>query len=207
MLRKLCFILAGAALLTAPLLKSNTAKASPDMQTITLNTGYDHSQQKAYTVGPADSFWTLIQDPSSSTAEPRPANTINRHPAWSAVQGASQWISFSPTGSGPGLLKGTYVYQKCFCLTKALWENPEAISQSSLNVSVRADDAFYLGLNTMPDPSLNASYLLTNMTGGGGGYTGPAASLSVKGEKLLPLLQPGRNCLNVRVEDMGEVIT
>jgi hypothetical protein len=59
----------------------------------------------------------------------------------------------------------------------------------------------------MPDPSLNASYLLTNMTGGGGGYTGPAASLSVKGEKLLPLLQPGRNCLNVRVEDMGEVIT
>jgi hypothetical protein len=209
MLRKICFMLAVAALLTATLSKStDTAKASPDMQTITLNTGYDHPSQRKYNpIGLLDAFWTVVQDPSPSTQEPRPANTINKHAAWSAAQGESQWISYSQSGSAPAPVKGTYVYQKCFCLTKALWENPEAIRQSSLDVSVRADDAFYLGLNTTPDPNVPASYLLATTTGVGGGFNGNPMTLSIKGEKLLRLLRPGSNCLTVRVEDTGQVIT
>jgi hypothetical protein len=205
MLRKICFMLAVAALLMAALSgNTDTVKASPDMQTITLNTGYDHPLQHKYNpVGPLDAFWTVVQDPSPLTQEPRPANTINKHPAWSAAQGESQWISYSQNGSAPPPLKGTYVYQKCFCLTKALWENREAISQSSLDVSVRADDAFYLGLNTMPGPTNN----LLATTNAGGGFNGNSASLSIKGEKLLSLLRPGSNCLIVRVDDIGLAIT
>ena len=71
MLRKICFMLAFAALLTAALSRStDTAKASPDMQTITLNTGYDHPSQHKYAIGPLDAFWTVVQDPSPSTQEP-----------------------------------------------------------------------------------------------------------------------------------------
>jgi len=216
MLRKICFTLAGAALLAASLLTGGPAKASPDMQTITLNTGYNHPVQHKYAVapnvgplgpgvGPLDSFWTVVKEPSKASQVPRPANTINKHPAWAAAAGESQWISFSPNGSGPNM-KGTYVYQKCFCLTKALWDNPEAIRRSSLDLTVRADDEFYVGLNKTPDPNDPASYLIKTGTSTGG-YTGPAATLSVNGEKLLSLLRPGSNCLTVRVEDMGQVIT
>ena len=108
------------------------------MQTITLNTGYDHPSQHKYNpVGPLDAFWTVVQDPSPSTQEPRPANTINKHPAWSAAQGESQWISYSQSGSAPAPVKGTYVYQKCFCLTKALWENPDTLRRSTAGAPLR----------------------------------------------------------------------
>lgn len=204
MLRKICFMLAVAALLTAAMSRStDTAKASPDMQTITLNTGYNHSTQHKYLVGNPDAFWTIIQDPSNAT--PRPANTITPHQAWSQPQGESQWISFSQNGSGrPG---GVYVYQKCFCLSRALWDNPEAIRQSSLDIKARGDDAFYLGLNTTPDPNVPGSYLLATTTGVGGGFNGNPISLSIKGDKLASLLRPGPNCLTVRVDDTGGVIT
>lgn len=201
MLRKICFMLALAALLTAALLKNtDTAKASPDMQTITLNTGYNHSSQQAYGIGVGDAFWTLVKDASGPTS--RPAITINKHSAWSPPGGASQWISFSQNGVGRA--GGIYVYQKCFCLTKTLWENPEAMRQSSLDITVRADDGFYLGLNTVPGPG---NSLLATIPGSSGGFSGAPGTLSVKGEKLLSLLKPGTNCLYARVDDTGGVIT
>jgi hypothetical protein len=88
-------------------------------------------------------------------------------------------------------------------MTKALWENKEAIQQSSLYVSVRSDDRFYLALNQVPSSGNN----LLASGGGNGGFMGPPAVLQITGSNLLQHLRPGRNCLNVTVEDIGGVIT
>lgn len=222
MLRKMLSALVVLSLAVMMLVKSGPAKASasPDMQTITLNTGFDHVTQKKYPVasnvaplgpasGPVDEYWTVIKDPINGTA-PHAANNINAYPgAWKPAQGESQWISYSPTGSQQ-LKQGPYYYQKCFCLTKALWDNQAAIAQSQLKVSVRADDFFYLGLNTMPDssPMPNSStYQLKTTVPNLGGFSTAPAVWEIKGEQLVKLLRPGRNCLNVRVDDIGGVIT
>ena len=102
-----------------------------------------------------------------------------------------------------GLRQGAYIYQKCFCLTRALFENKEAINQSSLDLAVMADDAFYLDINNMPTPSSN----IFTYGSGNGGFAGPPATLKLTGQALVSKLKVGRNCLNVRVDDLGGVIT
>ena len=219
MLRKLVLALAVLSLAVMTLVKSGPAKASPDMQTITLNTGFDHGTQMKYPVasnvaplgpafGPVDEYWTVIKDPVNGTA-PHAANNINAYPgAWKPAQGESQWISYSPTGSQQ-LKQGSYYYQKCFCMTKTLWDNKDAISQSSLKVSVRADDGFYLGLNTVPDQNPIPNPLTYQLKSGSGvgGFGSPPAVWSIAGDQLAKMLHPGRNCLTVRVDDTGGVIT
>jgi hypothetical protein len=51
--------------------------------------------------------------------------------------------------------------------------------------------------------------LATNTSPGAGGFgnSNPFAVLQIKGSKLRDLLRPGRNCLTVRVDDIGGVIT
>lgn len=212
MLRRTCLMLTILALVTATLMTKNSGMAAPDMQTITLNTGFNHDTQQVFGIGSVtspvkDVFWTLIQDPIGSTSEARAADTIQKHSAWQPPQGTneSQWISYSPNGS-QGIVKGAYYYQKCFCLTKALWENKEAIAKSILDVSVRSDDGFYLGLN-IPPSSLGPSSNHLASSGSTGGFNGAPAILTLTGEKLAQLLRPGRNCLTVRVDDTGTVIT
>ncbi|MFY9619585.1 MAG: hypothetical protein WAQ99_07205 [Pyrinomonadaceae bacterium] len=204
MLRTMCLVLATLAILTALVMTHNSAKASPDMQTITLNTGYNHANQSAFPIGALDAFWTVTQDPIAGTSEPRSANAINKHAAWQPAQQPpnSQWISYTGNGA-TGIKQGPYIYQKCFCLTKALWQNKDAIQQSTLDLSIRADDNFYVGLNQMPTPGSN----LLTQGGGVGAFNGPPAVLKITGNKLLQLLKPGRNCLVVRVDDIGSVIT
>lgn len=218
MLRKLMLVLAVSTMLISSSLAMNSPLnpilPAPDMQTITLNTGFNHATQKVFTIGQPDIYWGVIADPiSPQTSEPRPADTIQKHNAWQPPLGPpppnqeSQWISYTPGGSN--LIKqGAYYYQKCFCLKKALWNNEAAIAQSSLDVAVRADDAFYLGLN-VPwkdlGPPANKHQLATSNTAGG--FSGPPAVWKVTGKDLLKLLRPGRNCLTVRVDDLGGVIT
>jgi hypothetical protein len=204
MFRKMCLVLAILAMLTAMMMTHNSAKASPDMQTITLNTGYNHDNQQVFPIGSPDLFWTVYADPIFTNIEPRSADVINKHTAWQSAQDPpnSQWISYTKNGS-TGIKQGPYVYQKCFCMTKALWENKDAIQQSSLDVSVRSDDRFYLAVNQIPSSGNN----LLASGGGNGGFMGPPAVLQITGSNLLRHLRPGRNCLFVTVEDIGGVIT
>lgn len=211
MLRKLTLILAMLAILIPSSLALNSfahpAMPAPDMQTLTLNTGFNHDTQKPYSIGTPDVFWSVIKDPIALTSESRASDTILKHSAWKPPQGTneSQWISYTANGS-KDLMAGPYFYQQCFCLSKSLWDNPAAIAQSSLDVSVLADDAFYLGLNIAPGALGPSSNHLAS-GGGAGGFGGPPATLKITGNKLLSLLRPGRNCLTVRVDDIGGVIT
>ena len=211
MLQKLTLVLAILAMLIPSSLTINSlahpAMPAPDMQTITLNTGFNHDTQKTFAIGTPDVFWSVIKDPIAITNESRAADTILKHNAWKPPQGTneSQWISYTTNGS-KDLQAGPYYYQKCFCLTKALWDNKAAIAQSSLDVSVLSDDGFYLGLNLAPGSLGPSSNHLTH-GGGAGGFSGAPAVLKITGDKLVSLLRPGRNCLTVRVDDIGGVIT
>jgi hypothetical protein len=83
--------------------------------------------------------WTVEQDPSSGTIEPRPAQVVaNPHPAWGQIQGA-QWITAAsqPGGLGPF---GRYCYGLRFCLCSG-FEDPK------LEVQLLADDVGELQLN------------------------------------------------------------
>lgn len=211
MFRRFCLVLAILAMLTAVVIPPHSADAAPDMQTITLNTGFNHAAipQVAYLVSETDLYWSVMQDPvTGSGPEPRPADVVKPHLAWAGAQGVSMWISYSLNGS-LGIVQGDYYYQKCFCMTKALWAkgNQEAVSKSNFDVSVRADDAFYLGINTKPDKNIPSTYLLSSSVPNGGGFTGKAAKLTLTGSELLKVLRPGRNCLTVRVDDIGGAIT
>jgi hypothetical protein len=201
-------LISSSLAMTSPV---NSAMPAPDMQTITLNTGYNHNTQQAFTVGQPDAYWTVIQDPVIQTNEARAADTVPPYgSAWKPPQGTneSQWISYIPGGS-KYIKQGPYYYQKCFCLTKALWQNKAAIVQSSLDVSVMADDAFYLGLN-IPTASLGPNShpnKLLQYSSTAGGFGGPPAVRTITGSNLVNLLRPGRNCLTVRVDDIGGVVT
>ena len=200
MFRITLMVLAGLAILTVMLMPHNSAEAAPDMQTVTLNTGFNQNAQVKYPLPSSapvlDLFWTVTADPVSG-AVPRSANVINKHAAWQSALVDSQWISYVTNGS-TGIKKGPYVYEKCFCLTKALFSNQDAIQKSSFDVSVRADDGFSL--------ALNGNNLLSS-GGGVGAFNGPPATLTVKGAQLVKNLKPGRNCLTVKVDDTGTVIT
>jgi LysM repeat protein len=58
--------------------------------------------------------WMVTQDPDSGTVEPRPANIIAKHQAWTILPG-TQWIGPSDQAASDAPT-GLYRYRFCFCL-------------------------------------------------------------------------------------------
>lgn len=93
--------------------------------------------------------WTVEQDPSSGTIEPRPAQVVAApNKSWGQIQSA-QWITAGsqPGGNGPN---GRYGYGFRFCLCSG-FEDPR------LEVQLLADDVGEIQLNghvikTTPNP-------------------------------------------------------
>lgn len=188
-------------------LTANSIFAQPDTQTVTLNTGYNHgaTPQTTYAVGGGqkDDYWQLVSDPIASTVDPRRANTIPPYgSAWKPAMPMSTWLSYNNNGQ-QGILKGDYVYRKCFCLKKG-FDSKEAMEKTKMNLSVRADDAIFIHLNQVPT---NSNYLLTNSATSGGFNSVNPATLGLEGEKLFEMLKVGVNCLYAKVQDTGTVVT
>lgn len=76
--------------------KDSTCLEIPEqcrVDSIRINTGYDHAAQAAYAVHTPDSYWTVEQEPGSGTV-PHPAWTIPKYPTgWHTPLGVSQWLS------------------------------------------------------------------------------------------------------------------
>lgn len=194
--------LSGTIALGICLILCNIAFAQ-DMQTITLNTGYNHTSNSVYPAGGYDLFWTLLSAPTYAGATPRSANVTAGHPAWALPTPGSQWISYNSTNGFSS--NGDFIYQKCFCL-KPGFNRPNAVAQSILNIGVRADDFFWVGLNTIPVPSSLATYFL-NTTLPMGAHNGPLKTGTLSSTALTSRLRVGQNCLNVLVRDTGAGIT
>jgi hypothetical protein len=189
----------------AILLVAISSIAQPDMQTLTLNTGFNHATQTTFAVGGGqkDDYWQLVSDPIASTTEPRLANTIPPYgSAWKPAMSNSTWLSYNLNGQ-QGIQQGDYVYRKCFCLKKG-FDSKDALEKTKMNISVRADDAIFVHLNVIPTSS---NYLLTNSASSGGFNSANPATLDIGGGKLFSMLKVGTNCLFAKVQDTGTVVT
>lgn len=153
------------------------------VDTLPLNTGWDHTSGSVYPAGSFDANWTVTCDPDSLTVEPRPANVVATYGAWQAALPDSRWISgySDPTTDQNGL----YCYQICFCLD-------QGFNDAELYVELRADDSAVVILNGTPIVSTPA---------GSFGTASPTTHL----ETDQSLFQPGQNCIRVEAYNLQAV--
>ena len=189
-----------------------------DVQTLTLNTGFNHDTNQVYslTAPLKDDFWTLFYDQANVPI--RLADIMNNHPAWKPAMADSQWIAFAPNGVpvANGKPRRVYVFQKCFCLKKG-FDDEKNFKNTMLELNLRADDwaAVYLNENPATITATNPpSYpflppnALLSPTASSGGFNSPnPATFKLEGKKLISSLRVGRNCLQVRLDDLYYVVS
>ncbi len=130
--------------------------------TVTLNTGYNHSTNASYTVGAWDNYWKVITGPSSNSCGvytyPSPANVIT--PSWGATNlyTNTQWLSFRPTASlncnntcASGIQP--VVFERKFCMVK-----PDTVI---IDVFMRFDNAACLFVDGTATGTLGTNVPLT----------------------------------------------
>ncbi len=155
----------------------------PPAQTLPIATGYNYATSSTYAIGNPDPNWTVVADPDPYTSEPRPAWTINKHPAWKPALPGSNWISSYPSYSDN--VNGKYIFESCFCL-QAGFRTP------TLDLALRADDKAEVFLNGHPlGHTPDTSYDEPNPT-----------QLTLSAAELF---QVGRNCISVAVENVNQV--
>lgn len=202
-----------------------------DVQTITLNTGWDHQTNSLVPVPAAswpvpagaphpDLNWTLVHDSTvdmGGVAFPRSADVILPYPnAWRPAMTDSFWIAFERNGLPvrDGKRARIYVFEKCFCL-KAGFDQGEAVAVSAMNIQLRADDnaVAYLNepvaniiLQEYPSPGEPGAILQTSSSAGG--FSNPVpAQTSLSGAGLISRLNVGTNCLRVKLYDLYYVVS
>ncbi|HVZ38511.1 MAG TPA: hypothetical protein VHI13_04490 [Candidatus Kapabacteria bacterium] len=133
-----------------------------------------------------DSTWTLVSGPDPGT-HPRCADNIpSPYPGtWAPVIPGTQWIGANPTGtSRPGCVPGDmYTYRKSFCVAEA--------GTFIITITGSADDSGVVDLNgvTLSPAGVLFNYA-TNTT-----------------QTYIVALEPGCNCIDIRVFDLGCGIT
>jgi len=157
-----------------------------DVRKVVLNTGYNCMKDdgSVLTCGMTDGRWLVIQDPSSSTTEPRPAVVVDR--------GVSNWKSPEPgsTYIGPNTIcnastsspVGTYQYRYCFCV-----DDPDVAKLGQL--LFRADNEATVYLNDT----------VIHQTNGGGSFQDNVPQQINYAGKL----KKGTNCLTVVVHNFN----
>lgn len=189
-----------------------------DVQTLTLNTGFNHDTNQMYSLAAPkkDDFWTVLYDQTSVPI--RLSDIMQNHSAWKPALPDSQWIAFAPNGipSNNGQPRRVYVFQKCFCLKQG-FNNDKYIKDAVLELNFRVDDwgAVYLneslaaitGTNPTSYPFLPSNALLAPTNIAGGFNSQNPANLKISGADLVKRLRAGKNCLQVRVDDLGYVVS
>lgn len=119
------------------------------VNSVPVNTGYNHYTNTTYNDGLHDAYWQVVADPDNQTTEPRPANVIAPNSSWSGAFSSTKWICAYP--SSGSAQSGLYEFEYKFCLYD--------ISNVSLTMQLRADDtaAVYVNghyvLSTQPPTS------------------------------------------------------
>ena len=85
---------------------------------ISLNTGLDHSTGQFYAPGSPDAFWTVVKSPYPNYILPKPAYVLPTLSSWhdqpNSTQPCAKWINFS--GGPYNYAQGTYEFTRCFCI-------------------------------------------------------------------------------------------
>ena len=149
----------------------------PNDLLIDISTGVD-DQGNTLPLNVNDDTWQVISEPNPGIL-PRPAVTIAPNPAWNTIPG-TRWISANATGPN-----GEYIYEYCFCLSNQ-WRD------ASVSMLTRCDDAGEVFLNG-------------NFIGTLGNFNAPLPALVATTNQNF--FQPGINCLQVVVRNIGGVVT
>lgn len=112
--------------------------ASPDckVDSLIINTGYNHSSQTSYGIGQPDAYWELIGSPDQNLNLPTPAWTINKNSAWINPSADAEWISpysFSNWNTNNRPPDDPYTFQFCFCVC-------EGVDSIRINMDIFADN-------------------------------------------------------------------
>lgn len=222
MLRSISFLKTRTAALL-PLLCFATSTFA-DIQTVTLNTGWDHANNVAYPAPGApptpDLYWRLVYDSTTNfnggQPVPRASDRIVPHSAWRPAMPSSSWIAFNQYGQ-PSYNSGRariYVFEKCFCL-KSGFSDSTAVANSTMSIQLRADDWAVAYINqslatiisqTYPGPVEPSAILET--TSAGGFFSNPIPAQTVlNAADLTSRLNVGRNCVQVKLYDLHYVIS
>lgn len=147
-----------------------------------INTGYNPASGSALPQFVNDPLWTVVSDPFPNTFEPRPATTINKHPAWAFPFLNSQWIAVY--NSYANNTNGIYEYERCFCIKSG--------GRFRIKLSILADDtvAVFLGGNYLGG---------STPSGFGGQFVNPL------GIDTIVSLTAGIHCLRFIVGNIGYV--
>ncbi len=101
-----------------------------------INTGYDHINNTAITIGQPDPYWELVTSPNANLTVPTAAWTINKHPAWANAPVNSQWLSaynipnWNLINQPPTL---PYTFEFCFCAC-------EGVDSIEINMHILVDN-------------------------------------------------------------------
>lgn len=226
-------------IVTGLLLICFVTSAFADMQTITLNTGFNHATNQRYTrpsgvnwkwtlpalVNHKDEYWTLIHDPVTNNGTPVPRQAdIMPYVAgpWIAEMPNSEWIAFERNGipKNDGKDARAYVFEKCFCLKKG-FDAEDAYKKTVMDLQLRADDWAAVYLNQTLPTILSPKYpvkpykifapepdSILQISAASGGFGNPVpAKTTISGSDLIKQLKVGRNCLQVKLYDLGLAVS
>lgn len=112
--------------------------ADPDckVDSLIINTGYNHANQTSYGIGQPDAYWELITSPDQNLNLPTPAWTINKNSAWINPSADAEWISpysFPNWNTNNQPPDDPYTFQFCFCVC-------EGVDSIRINMDIFADN-------------------------------------------------------------------
>ncbi len=153
------------------------------VDTLRLNTGWNHISNSLDPVGTYSTFWTVIADPSANTSEPRPASHITKYPVWAGPLANTQWMSSYPSATND--TNGSYKFETCFCLN-------DGAGKVKFVCDLLADDMARVYVNGN----------LIGTTPAGWAFLNPPTHLDVD---ITQYVHPGKNCVQVEVVNTSNV--
>ncbi len=110
------------------------------VDTLIINTGYNHNTGSVYAIGSLDNYWTLIgQPPGFGGGLPRPADVIDPHTGWHGPLANSRWLGPHPSAANSD--SGVYVFEYEFCV--------DDTTGARLYMEMLVDDDAVVKLNTI----------------------------------------------------------
>lgn len=147
-----------------------------------LGTGYDHGHNATFGIGGKDNYWTVISDPVPFGPVPRCANVIAKDGVWADPPPNTQWIAATPSAMNDR--HDLILFEKCFCVCET---DP---ADYTFELDVMCDDAGRVYIDGIEIGKIE-NY----------GAQRPTKFKETR------RLRPGMHCIQVRVDNVGAVVS
>lgn len=140
----------------------NLSLFSQCMDSVILNSGYNHSTNSAYGIGDLDPYWQVTQVPTSCVSgftPPNPSIIILKHDSWADPFSSSGWLSFRSDASFSCnnrcmVNQVPYRFERSFCIVQ--------MDTVIINLKMRFDNSACAFIDGIPLPISNFIVNTTN---------------------------------------------